>query len=316
MGLVTLIDMTVFDTKRLQVFVRTVEAGSITAAADEMTYTASAVSQQLRRLEQEVGQPLLRRRSRGVVPTEAGMVLAAHARKILRQMDAAQADLDDLTTGKRGSLVIGAFPTVAASFLPLVIERFSSQYPSVSLSIRSTRIDQLVTDLERGQTHLSLLWDHPWKPFSTDGIKIEELFREPFVVLVSSHHRLNGSQEVSMSELAQESWVVRASEHPVVEVLDRAAAAAGFRPMIAMYANDYQEAQAMVSAGIGVALAPHSAVTIKHPGVRVLSLGAEAPERRIMVGQREERVYSPAEVAFKAALFETVRDLWPRTSTT
>ncbi|MFC7401695.1 LysR family transcriptional regulator [Citricoccus sp. GCM10030269] len=304
--------MTVFDTKRLEVFVHTVEAGSITAAADELAYTASAVSQQLRRLEQEAGQPLLRRRSRGIVPTEAGLVLAAHARKILRQMDAARADLDDLTTGKRGTLVIGAFPTVAASFLPLVLERFSSQYPSVSLSIRSTRIDQLVTDLERGQTHLSLLWDHPWRPFKTDGIKVDELFREPFVILVSAHHRLSEAPEVSMADLAQESWVVRAARHPVVEVLDRAATAAGFRPSIAMYANDYQEAQAMVSAGIGVALAPESAVTIKHPGVSVLSLGREAPERRIMVGQREERVYSPAEVAFRAALLETVRELRSR----
>lgn len=303
--------MTVFDTKRLEVFVRTVESGSITAAADELAFTASAVSQQLRRLEQEAGQPLLRRRPRGVVPTEAGLVLAAHARKILRQMDAAQADLDDLTVGKRGSLVIGAFPTVAASFLPLVIERFTSQYPSVSLSIRSTRIDRLITDLERGQTHLSLLWDHPWRPFATDGIRVEELFRESFVVLVSKHHRLSGAGEVAMGDLARESWIVRASEHPVVEVLDRAATAAGFRPSIAMYANDYQEAQAMVSVGIGVALAPRSAVAIQHPGVSVLSLGREAPERRIMVGQREERVYSPAEVAFRAALFETVRDLAP-----
>ncbi|WP_029090451.1 LysR family transcriptional regulator [Brevibacterium album] len=299
--------MVTFDSKRLEVFVRTVETGSITAAADLLAYTPSAVSQQLRRLEQEVGQPLLRRRPRGVVPTEAGMVMAAHARKILRQMDAAQSDLDDLTAGKRGSLVIGAFPSVASSFLPLVIERFTSQYPAVSLSIRSTRIDQLVTDLERGFTHLALLWDHPWRPFDREGIRIEELFREPFVVLASQHHALAGAAEVRMEDLARESWVVRAEEHPVVEVLDRAATAAGFRPSIAMYANDYQEAQAMVSAGIGVALAPSSAVTLTHPGIRVLSLGESAPERRIMVGQREERVYSPAEVAFRAALLDSVR---------
>ncbi|MGO1181599.1 MAG: LysR substrate-binding domain-containing protein [Micrococcaceae bacterium] len=301
--------MTHFDTKRLEVFVQTVESGSITAAADELGYTASAVSQQLRRLEQEVRQPLLRRRPRGVVPTEAGMVLAAHARKILRQMDAAQSDLEDLTTGKRGTLVIGAFPTVAASFLPLVIERFSTHYPAVELSIRSTRIDTLIAELERGKTHISLLWDHPWRPFQAEGIKTEELFREPFVLLVSHHHKLAGSTSVSMSDLRRESWVVRAAEHPVVEVLDRAATAAGFRPSISMYANDYQEAQAMVSAGIGVALAPESAVTIKHPGVNVLSLGDDAPLRRIMVGQREERVYSPAEVAFRSVLMETVRSM-------
>lgn len=301
--------MRIFDSRRLQIFVRTVEVGSITAAAEDLTYTPSAVSQQLRRLEQEVGQPLLRRRPRGIVPTEAGMVLAAHARRILRQMEAAQSDLDDLTAGKRGSLVIGAFPSVASSFLPLVIEKFSSQYPAVTLSIRSTRIDQLVSDLEKGVTHLALLWDHPWRPFEEDGIQVVELYREPFVVLVSQHHRLADAGSVRMEDLSQESWVVRAAEHPVIEVLERAATTAGFRPSIAMYANDYQEAQAMVSAGIGVALAPTSATAVVHPGVRILSLGDAAPERRVMVGQRAERVYSPAEVAFKSALLETV-DEW------
>lgn len=298
--------MSTFDTKRLEIFVETVNNGSITAAAELLGSTPSAASQQLRRLEQETGQPLLRRRSRGVVPTEAGMILAAHARKILNRMSAAQADLDDLSHGRRGSLVIGAFPTVASSFLPLVIERFSSQYPSVSLSIRSTRIDQLVSDLETGQTHLALLWDHPWRPLDIEGIRTEDLFSESFVVLASRHHRLAEASNVSMRELADESWVVRAEKHPVVEVLDRAATAAGFHPQIAMYANDYQEAQAMVSAGIGLALAPMSAVEATHPGVRVLSLGDAAPVRRIMVGQREERVYSPAEMAFRTTLIESV----------
>lgn len=82
-----------FDIRRLALLVEVVEQGSITSAAELMMYTPSAVSQQLRKLEQEVGQPLLNRRSRGVVPTEAGQVLAGHARKIVEQMMAAQADL-------------------------------------------------------------------------------------------------------------------------------------------------------------------------------------------------------------------------------
>ena len=301
--------MRLLDAKRLEIFVRTVEAGSVTAAADELSYTVSAVSQQLHRLELELGHSLLQRQSRGVTPTEAGMMLANHARKILRQMDATRADLDDLAAGKSGSLVIGAFPTVAASFLPLVIETFTSQYPSVDLSIRSTRIDTLIAELERGSTQMSLLWDHPWRPISVEGIKIDELFREPFVILVSKNHRLAGASEVRMKDLADETWVVRADAHPVVEVLDRAATSAGFRPSIAMYANDYQEAQAMVSAGIGVAMAPTGAVTIRHPGVRSLSLGDEAPIRRILVGQRDERVGSSAEIALRRALFDTAREM-------
>lgn len=297
--------MAIFDSRRLEIFATTVRTGSITAAADEVAQTASAVSQQLRRLEDEVGQPLLRRRPRGVVPTEAGLVLAEHARKILNSMDAAQADLDDLTTGKKGSIVIGAFPSIASSFLAKVIERFSSQYPSVSLSIRSNRIDTLVTELERGQTHIGLLWDNPWRPFESDIIRTEELFREQYVVLVSNHHRLSSQESVKLTDLSADPWIVRANEHPVVEVLERSATSAGFNPEISMYANDYQEAQAMVSAGIGIALAPVAAVTLKHPGVRALSLGADAPERRILVGQRDEKIYSPAEVAFRTALFET-----------
>ena len=91
-----------FDMRRLALLLEVVEQGSITAAAELMMYTPSAVSQQLRKLEQEVGQPLLNRRSRGVVPTEAGQVLAGHARKIVRQMRAAQSDLDQIAGLKRG----------------------------------------------------------------------------------------------------------------------------------------------------------------------------------------------------------------------
>ena len=296
------------DVKKLALLITVVETGSITAAAAELSYTPSAVSQQLQRLEQEAGQPLLRRRPRGVTPTEAGLVLVGHARKILRQLHAAQSDLDELATGRRGSLVVGAFPTVAASFLPRVIEAFRAEYPDISLSIRSARFDVLVEDLERGRTHISLLWDHPWRPFRSETLRVDEIFREAFVVLVSAQHPLAGAESVRMADLASEAWVVRAERHPVVEVLERFAIQAGFRPRIALYSNDYQETQALVSVGIGVALAPQSAVVIQHPGVRVLSLGAGAPQRRVLVAQREERVYSPAETAFRSILWRVVGD--------
>jgi molybdenum-dependent DNA-binding transcriptional regulator ModE len=121
-----------FDIRRLALLVEVVEQGSITAAAELMMYTPSAVSQQLRKLEQEVGQPLLNRRSRGVVPTEAGQVLSGHARKIIGQMRAAQSDLDQIAGVKRGSLTIGTFPTLAGSFLPVVIRAFKRGTPPLA----------------------------------------------------------------------------------------------------------------------------------------------------------------------------------------
>ena len=117
------------DVKRLQVLLAVVELGSVTAAAESLMYTPSAVSQQLRRLEREVGQPLMRRHARGMSPTDAGLVLVRHARKVLRQLSAAEADLPRGRRAAQGRLVLGTFPTVASSFLPLVVHRFRRPAP-------------------------------------------------------------------------------------------------------------------------------------------------------------------------------------------
>jgi DNA-binding transcriptional LysR family regulator len=107
-----------------------------------------------------------------------------------------------------------------------------------------------------------------------------------------------------MSALADEQWIIRAEGHPVVEVLQRSAVTAGFQPRISFQANDYQEAQAMVSVGLGVALAPRTAVVNKHPDVRVISLGNSAPARRILAAHRPDRARTPPEIAFHEVLTE------------
>src|SRR3954452_25035827 len=106
------------DVRRLQVLLAVVELGSVTAAAEALTYTPSAISQQLRRLEHDVGQPMMRRHARIIVPTEGGVVLSVHACKVLRQLDPAQADLDEIAGLSRGKVVLVTFPTVSSSCLP------------------------------------------------------------------------------------------------------------------------------------------------------------------------------------------------------
>lgn len=292
------------DPKKLSVLVAVIEHESVTGAADDLGFTPSAVSQTLAKLQQDVGLPLFRRQSRGIVPTDAGYLLATHARRVLRQLDAAEADMQEMAEGKRGVLKIGTFPSLAASFLPKALDEFRAQYPSIKLSVQSAIFEKLLEQLARGQTHLCFLWDYPWKRFETSGIRFDEIFTEPSVVLVAATHRLASEPNVTMAELRDESWVSRADDHPVVEVLDRAAAKAGFRPNISMYANDYQEAQAMVSVGIGIAMVPQSAVALQHPNVSVLSLSDQLPERRVFLAQREERSYAPAEIAFRRLVLD------------
>ena len=155
---------------------------------------------------------------------------------------------------------------------------------------------------------MCLLWDYPWNRFHDESIRVTEVFRESTVILVAGSHPLADREQVSMEELRNESWIVRAEAHPVVEVLQRSAHDAGFEPTIGVLANDYQEAQAMVSVGMGVAMVPKTAVALQHPDVRVLSLGSAAPLRRVLLAQREDKVYAPAEVAFQSTLLEIARE--------
>lgn len=292
------------DIKRLQILLAVVEGGSVTAAADELFYTPSGVSQQLRKLEEEVGQPLLQRHARGMVPTDAGHVLASHARSILRQMDAAIADLDKLAGLNGGSLSLGTFPTLGSSFLPLVISRFRKMYPSIRLDVRSTRLQELIALLARGEISLGLLWEYEWLRLDRADFELTTLFTEPTVLIVGAEHDFAQRQRIEMSEAAGEQWIVRAHEHPVAELLERTCNAAGFSPNISFQANDYQEAQAMVSVGLGIALAPKSAVANPHPGVKILSLGEAAAARSVVLAQRRDRVRAPAENAFQSLLVE------------
>lgn len=296
------------DVKRLQVLLAVVEEGSVTAASARLGYTPSALSQQLARLEREVGQPLLDRHPRGMAPTEAGHVLAGHARKVLRQLGAAEADLREVAGLRRGHLELGTFPTLGSSFLPLAVGRFRRDYPSIRLTLHSAREAELVRMLEEGEVGLSLLWDYAWRRVDEASLALTPLFTDPTVLLVSAEHPLAGRTRVAMDQLAEEQWIIRAGGHPVVEVLDRSALAAGFTPRISFQANDYQEAQAMVSVGLGVALAPRTAVVNKHPDVRVVSLGESAPPRRILVAHRADRVRAPLEIAFHELLVALAQD--------
>lgn len=293
------------DMNRLRILLAVVETGSVTAAAEQLSYSPSAVSQQIRRLERDVGQPLLQRHARGMAPTDAGQVLSAHARRAVRQLAAAEADLREIAGLRRGQLEFGTFPTVGSSFIPMAVRRFRELYPAVHLTIRSERDATLLAMLEDGRVGLSMLWDYEWDRRDPQALALTVLFDDPTVLVVSAEHRLAGRREVDMADLADEEWIIRSNEHPVVEVLRRSSLSAGFEPRISFEANDYQEAQAMVSVGLGVALAPKTAVVHKHPRVRILELGRSAPSRRILVAHRHDRVRAPAEMGFHEVLVET-----------
>ena len=264
---------------------------------------------ELRRgLKVEAGQPLLHRQARGVRPTEAELcwqatlVTSCVASAPPRPTSPSSPDL------RRGTVAVGVFPTVASALLPQVVSRFRRQYPDLRLDVRSTRFDELVELLENGTVGIALLWDYAWNRVDVADISLTPLLDDPTVLVVAADHRLARKRFTTMSELADEDWIVRAHDHPVAEVLERSCRAAGFTPKIAFEANDYQEAQAMVSVGLGVALAPRTAVRNPNPDVRVLALGTDVPARRVLLAHRQDRLRAPGELAMHQLLVDVARE--------
>ncbi|AQA01575.1 LysR family transcriptional regulator [Mycobacterium sp. MS1601] len=292
------------DPRRMLLLVDVVRAGSLTAAANRLSYTTSAISQQIAKLEAEAGQPLLERHARGVRLTEAGAALARRAERIETQLHAARSELDDIAGLRSGTVRLGTFPTVGSSLLPQVVKLYKSRHPAVTLTVRSSRFAALRAMLDTGDVELSLLWDYEWAPVTDRELVVRELLVDPPTLVVSVNHRFAHRESLDMAELADELWITREDHHPVGAALEKACQKAGFVPTVAFAANDYQEAQAMVAVDLGVSMAPRLALSNLREDVKVIPLRG-APSRRILLAHLAEHRLTPAE----ATLVDTFEEV-------
>ncbi|WP_338692600.1 LysR family transcriptional regulator [Streptomyces sp. Q6] len=308
--------------RRLLLLAEVAERGSLTAAAEALSMTTSAASQQMSLLEREAGQPLIERLPRGVRTTAAGAALAERGRAIRRELQAAEADLEAFGHLHRGVVTLGSFPTASASLLPLALTRFRRAHPQVRTVVRAGVLAELREMLHTGEVELSLLWDYDWNRVDDHQLVLTPLLEDPTVLVVPAGSPLVDSEHVRLSDLADQEWIIRAENHPVADVLRRACRQAGFEPRIAYASHDYQEAQAMVAAGLGLALAPRLALTNRRSDVRLLSLAPDArdshddpaelsdtapPVRRVLLATPARRATTPAAQAMARVLHAVAR---------
>src|SRR5580704_13347305 len=144
---------------RLRVFDEVARQGSFSAAADALSYTQSAVSQQIAALEAETGLSLLERRPRGVHLTSAGRTLLAHSEGILTRLQAAEEELSAIAGLRGGELRMASFPTAGATLMPLAIARFRVAYPEVRLTLAEGEPEEIAPRLHAGEFDLALLFE-------------------------------------------------------------------------------------------------------------------------------------------------------------
>lgn len=265
------------DTHRIRVFRSVMASGSIQAAAENLGYTPSAISQQISALQKETGLTLFEREGRGLSPTAAARSLVAHTNDLMGQLSRLDGVITDLREGRSDRLTIGYFASAGAEWMPTLARRLTAELPDLTLELVLTE-----TPLHPNVTlDLDILIEAPGGQ-DPPGSRRVPLTVDPFVAIVPADHPLADEPEISLSQLADESWI-RADlpKTACSRILADACAAAGFQPRFAVQAQDHYTAIAFVKAGVGVTVMPQLAAHVIPNEVRVLPLTAPEPVRHI-----------------------------------
>jgi len=293
---------------RLQVLVEVVSRGSFSGAAQALSYTQSAVSQSIARLEHETGATLVVRDRRGVRPTAAGATLIAHAEAIFAQVQAAEAELDAVLGVRAGRLRVASFPSAGATLVPLAVARFREAHPNVSLTLAEGEPEQIAPRLRAGEFDLALLFEFPGvRERPGAGLRSTTLLEDPMHVALPAEHPLLSKAAISLADLRDQHWVQTSAASPCARHVVRSCVVAGFEPYVAFESDDYDVVQGLVAAGVGVALIPRLALTTVHPGIVVRELAPRSPARKVTVATMSGPGVAPAARSMVSVLRDVSR---------
>jgi DNA-binding transcriptional LysR family regulator len=287
---------------RLKVLKEVAYHGSFSAAATALSYTQSAVSQQVATLEAETGMTLLERHPRGVSLTAAGQTLVGHAEGILARLDAAEASLSAISGLRGGRLRVASFPTAGATLMPLAIATFRSSYPDVELTLAEGEPEAIVPRLRAGELDLALLFEFAGETLLAQDMTRTELLRDPMYLALPRAHPLASKQRLRLHDLAAEAWVQTSSSSPCARQVVRSAHAAGFEPNVAFESDDYQTVQGLVAAGVGVALIPELALSVVRDDIAIRALSPAPPLRQVIAAAPASARLVPAAPAMLGVL--------------
>jgi DNA-binding transcriptional LysR family regulator len=266
---------------RLKILREVAYGGSVSAAAEALSYTQSAVSQQIATLEAEVGMALLERHPRGVTLTAAGQTLVGHAEGILARLDAAEAAIAAISGLQGGKLRMASFPTAGARLMPLAIASFRASYPNVELTLAEDEPEEITPRLRRGELDLALLY-----VFDGTGAlaktRTVPLLEDPMYLALPGAHPLANKQRLRLEDLRDDAWVQTSSSSPCARHVIRCCHAAGFEPRVSFHSDDYQTVQGLVAAGVGVALIPELALSARREDIAIRALSPAPPLRQVI----------------------------------
>lgn len=292
----------------LETLAEVVRTGSFAAAARRIGYTASAVSQQMSALEQQVHLPLFTREAQKIQVTATGEFLASRSSELLEMIERLERDIQAISSGMMGRLRVGTFATASSRLLPNGLASFAQGHPQVEITLEEGEPDELLPLIAVGDLDVVLVYRYDLVPAVwPESLQSSSLLDEALLLLLPLDHPLSATTSVGLGQLAEDSWIATRDGTAGAECLARICASAGFAPRIAYRSNDYSLIQGLVGSGLGVAVVPALALDAERTDVRVLSLDLTVKRHTIALHRSLEVI--PPLSALLSDLRETAEGL-------
>ncbi|MEU8637159.1 LysR family transcriptional regulator [Amycolatopsis sp. NPDC048633] len=273
------------DAHRLALLAEVAHAGSIAGAAQRLAFTPSAVSQQLAKLERDVGAPLLHRNPRGVTLTPVGEALLSHAETIVGELRTAERTVRALLGEEPAQLTVGTFASAGMTLVPAALAGFRRDHPAVALRLLDLEPPDGYGLVSSRDLDLLITHRYPGAPLPDPrGLTRSLLRSERFRLILPEGHPKARVRRLTLRALAGEDWISGSPGVPNRVCLDELADAAGVTLTVAYETRDYQVILALVEAGLGVAFVPESVLARVGPArIEVRDAADARPARDVFL---------------------------------
>lgn len=275
------------------------ETGSFSRAAERCQVAQPSLSQQVLKLEEDLGAKLFDRLGRSIQLTEAGRAFLPHARSILSQMEAARISVSDKCADVRGSVAVGVIPTVAPYLMPRYTAIFAKKYTEAKLRIVEETTPVLVDNLRDLSIDLAILA----LPLRHKDLELLPLRTEPLFAVLPKDHPRAGAESLALKDLRGESFVMLRDGHCFRDLSIAACTHARVTPNIAFESGQFSSLFGMVAAGVGVSLVPEMAVD-KNAACRYIRLTDARATRTIVAATIRGRSFNRVQQAFLSEIMQ------------
>lgn len=277
---------------QLRYFCAVAESGNFTRAAEATRVSQPSLSQQIHKLEDELGAKLFDRLPRSARLTQFGKAFLPKAQAILRQIGEARVEIREMASVESGEVVLGAIPTIAPYLLPPMLSSFARQHPSVSVSVVEEITPMLLERLHAGTIDLALLA----LPVAGDELIVAELTEESLFAALPEKHPLANRRSIKLNDIGEEPFLLLKEGHCFRDNALQACRQSRINPNIVFESGQFATILAMVSAGMGVSVVPQMAVS-ETRGCRFVLIGDKRSKRRIGVVRLKYRYPTRAQLA-------------------